>query len=393
MRKIRVRRLLAGLAIVLLLACTGLMVVSALSNLATATHSQTIDRLSPEEKARAAEAVHLRQTLGDQVWAGWGSADIPMIVYNEEYVFLLGYRDPPDGWVRVPQMTPQGAAWEPVPDEHLAGQTCYRQRLPSDAERPQNFTVLVGERWVSSLQTKEWMLIALGNFLSEQVPTPLRPLFPRGFIANLFVGSSSKYISLVLHESFHAYQGMTAPARLNAAERMMSRATKYPLADVRFRAAWQTELDLLARAVRAQTESETKELARQFLAGRAARRMAQGLDSELVVFETEREWLEGLAKYTELEIWRRAAQTPGYKALPAMAADAGFKDYSSFEQHWTQEVNQITLALGSEESLFYYSGLAQAVILDRLAPDWKERILRENVTLEELIRDGLAGGN
>jgi hypothetical protein len=370
-----------------------LVIFSALNNLTTPSRSQISDELSAEEKARIREAFHLRQTLGNEVWAGWGSADIPMIVYNEEDAFLLGYPDPPSGWVRVPQMTAQGGAWEPVPDALIDGQTYYRQHLPSSEARPQNFTVLVGERWVSSLQSKEWMLISLGNFLSENVPTPLRPIFPRGFVAQLFVGSSDKYISLALHESFHGYQGMTAPARLIAAEEAMSQGKSYPLDDAQFREAWQRDLNLLARAVQSKSETETKELVVQFLAARGARRSAQGLSAALVEFEREREWLEGLAKYTELAIWRLAAGTPGYKPSLAPEADSAFENYRTFELHWAQEVNQITLALGSEETLFYYSGMAQAVLLDRLAPDWKARIWREEIGLEDLLGSVNLSGN
>lgn len=61
------------------------------------------DRLSPAEKARLAELFHLRQTVGESVWPGWGQADIPVIAYNESYAFLLGLDDPAVGWLQMPQ--------------------------------------------------------------------------------------------------------------------------------------------------------------------------------------------------------------------------------------------------------------------------------------------------
>ncbi|NKQ36994.1 MAG: hypothetical protein HF973_15450 [Chloroflexi bacterium] len=34
---------------------------------------------------------------------------------------------------------------------------------------------------------------------------------------------------------------------------------------------------------------------------------------------------------------------------------------------------------------FYYSGMAQAALLDRLLPDWKEQALTDGVFLEDLL--------
>lgn len=107
-------------------------------------------------------------------------------------------------------------------------------------------------------------------------------------------------------------------------------------------------------------------------------------------YEQQREWLEGLAKYVELGIWRQAAATPGYVPAPALADDSDFGNYRGFDQAWSQEVMQITLAAQSQDTLFYYSGMAQAVLLDRLAPDRKGRILSEGMTLEDLLREALA---
>lgn len=385
----KLRRIFKILFFSLLLVVATGVILSALNNLVTPTRSETVERLSIQEKGRIAEIFHLRQSLGDGLWLGWGQASIPLIVYNEEYAFLIGYAAPPSGWIQVPQMSTHEGVWEPVPNETVEGQTYYRLRLPSPDDRPQNFTVMVGDRWVASLQTKEWMFISLSNFFSEKLPPLFRPILPRGFIAQLFVGSSDKYISLALHETFHAYQGMIAPTSLIKAEKAVGQEKNYPYDDPVSREAWQVELNLLAQAVRTESDTEMRKLAQQFLGRRTARRETLRLDAALVDYERQREWLEGLAKYVELGIWRAAA-TPGYEPSPAVDIDPDFKSYRTFEQNRTQEVNQITLALGSEETLFYYSGMAQAMLLDRLMPDWEGRILRDDVMLEDLLRHAVA---
>lgn len=387
----KTRRIIKIVFFTLFVFIATVILLSALNNLVTPTRSEMVGQLREAEKARVAEMFHLRQTLGDKLWRGWGEADIPQIVYDQEYAFLIGYSNPPPGWTQVPQMRTQGSEWEPVQDESLEGLPYYRQRLPSQNESPQNFTVLVGNRWVASLQTKEWMTIALGNFFAENMPAFVRPIFPRGFVAQQFISSSDKYISLGLHESFHAYQGMMAPARLEMAERAAGQEENYPFDDSGGRELWQAELNLLAQAVNSKSEAKVRELAQQFLERRSARRETMKLNAGLVNYEKQREWLEGLAKYVELEIWRQAAETSDYKPLSTIAADPDFKKYQTFDQSWAQEVSQITLSPGSKETLLYYSGMAQAVLLDRLMPNWKEHILTDDLMLEDLLRQAIGG--
>jgi hypothetical protein len=89
-----------------------------------------------------------------------------------------------------------------------------------------------------------------------------------------------------------------------------------------------------------------------------------------------------------LAIWRLAATTSSYEPLPALAGDPGFKDYANFDQRWSQEIEQVRrMASDQGDGRFYYSGLAQAAILDRLAPDWRTKAMAESVLLEDLLRD------
>ena len=63
--------------------CLLLVAISAISNLGLPQGSPEVETLSQADKVRLAEAVHLRQAVGDTVWPGWGQADIPVIVYDE----------------------------------------------------------------------------------------------------------------------------------------------------------------------------------------------------------------------------------------------------------------------------------------------------------------------
>ncbi|MCB8983433.1 MAG: hypothetical protein H6659_06400 [Ardenticatenaceae bacterium] len=351
--------------------------------------------MSEAEKARLAEFIQLRQQLGNTVWPGWQTAEIPIIVYNEAYVFLLGISEPPDGWQKVPQNETRGVAWEPVPHDLFAGEPYYRTPLSANGETPEAFTVKVGELWAASMPTMTWMEISLRNQFQADLPGVLAPIFPYPMVTDLFIRGSDGYISLLAHESFHAYQGMIAPERLAAAETAVSHhESAYPWPDLTFREAWQKELDLLAAAVRAKTDTESLALIKQYLAQREIRRKEAGLSPALVSYEKQREWLEGLARYVEVEIWHQASLADSYQPVPALLDDPDFSGYATFENRWSQEIDQIVRMANDEgDGRFYYSGMAQAVLLDRFSFNWKRQVLSEGAFLEDLLRVAVEAGN
>ena len=95
-----------------------------------------------------------------------------------------------------------------------------------------------------------------------------------------------------------------------------------------------------------------------------------------------------VSKYLELEAWRQAATVAGYEPLGEMAEDPDFKAYDSFEQRWSQEIGQMKRQVGTEGvTRFYYTGMAQAMLLDRLYPGWKSQVMEEGIWLETLLRE------
>src|SRR5690606_15692975 len=96
-----------------------------------------------------------------------------------------------------------------------------------------------------------------------------------------------------------------------------------------------------------------------------------GLSPDLIDFERQREWVEGIAKYAELSVYRQGAAEE-YQPIADSRLDPEFRSYRGFQRRWNNEVNQVRLMADDEgDGRFYYSGWAQAVILDHLMPDWK----------------------
>ena len=99
-RKSCAYRILTGLGI-LFGSCLILSTISAISN-RSLPKQENPEFPNSLDKARLLEAIQLRAVLGDQVWPGWDSAEIPLILWNYSYEFLFGYLgQPPVGWVPI----------------------------------------------------------------------------------------------------------------------------------------------------------------------------------------------------------------------------------------------------------------------------------------------------
>jgi hypothetical protein len=359
-KKYRVVLILLGLPLLL---CSA----SALSNLTLPKGPEILDRLSDLDKARLAETLRLKATLGEQVWPGWGEADIPVIIWNSEYTFLTGIDAPSTGWEAVPDTTLDGAAY-------------YRQKTVD----PQNFAVRVGDRWAGCLATKYETDAFMMNVFRDMLPPVLEQIFPY----RALILPSEVQMTGVLHETFHAYQVLTIQARLDAAEAAHRLGDQYWVTDEAMRDAWKVEIGLLARALQAESDVEARQFAAQFLEQRRQRRADHTLAPDLVEYERQLEWEEGLAKYVELSMWQQASTTPDYTALPTMEADPDFKGYATFPQRFKQEISQMKRQAAQEgETRFYYTGMAQAMLLDRLLPDWKSRAFADGIWLEDLLTE------
>lgn len=355
-RGCRVIAWLAGGAFFLCIVAAG---ISALTNLALPKGPAQLDRLDDLDKARLAETLHLKEALGDATWPGFGAADIPIVLWNREYTFLCGYPQVPTGWAEVP-------------DDTFAGRPYYRK----PTQDPQNFAVRIGGQWAASMATK----YETDLFFREQFQASLPPVIRQVFPYRLVIFTSETQITAVLHESFHAYQAIAAPERFAAADQAYRQDNDYWELDATMHASWTTEIELLVAAVQAEADEEAAEFARQFLDLRAQRRA--GMDLALVDYERQVEWLEGLAKYVEMESWRQAAASADYTPVAQMDADPDFRQYRNFEQHSRQELNQMRLqATRAGDVRFYYTGMAQGLLLDRLLPGWKARVWGEAVYL------------
>jgi len=372
--------------------CLLSIVILLIINIFLPKNSAFSNQLGEMDMVRVLEAQHLRENFGDQVFPGLQSVEIPVLLFNEENAFLTGMQNPEDGWVKVPQEQQRGEAWQLLPAmEEFLEQPYYRSAYDANSE-PDAFTVRVGETYVSSLPTFEWFRIDLMNHFRSDLPGFVKPIFPYSLVASIFIPNSDTYLSMIQHESFHAFQAVWAHPRFEQAERDgIQLGDQYPWVDKAGIGAWQKELELLQAALKAEDKEITRQLAKQFLDQRTNRRKLMNLSAELIRYETQREWIEGMARYAELETWRLAAVDEEYQPIPEMKSDHKFKDYNTFEQRWKRELDQIVrMAEDEGDGRFYYSGMAQAFLLDRLHPSWKLTLGADPMlNLEDLLEQAM----
>jgi hypothetical protein len=296
--------------------------------------------LTARDKELLSEALRLKAVLGDQVWPGFAATPIPVIIYNDAFEFLIGSDSPPP--------TP----WARVESDDFGGSPYYRR----PAAKPQSFAVEVGDVWAASISSLERM--------SARIPIKIAP---------------DVYAVLLLHEAFHAFQARRAPARFHRVLALYSQEKTYPASDPAFAKSWTAEGALLAAALKAKDDAECLKDVGDFLESRRARLEKVPFAFGVEDYESEMEWLEGLGKYVEIRFHELAADRA--------ASDLAFAAFKPGLLFWSGDFVRLEKALGSQpgDQRFYLSGMAEARILDRLAPGWKDGFFKAGGSLEDRL--------
>jgi hypothetical protein len=178
------------------------------------------------------------------------------------------------------------------------------------------------------------------------------------------------------HEAFHVFEraSRVEGKRFGVGENS-GLTGSYPVFDSTNEAGFAREGALLARALRARSAVDVLTLAKQFVAVREARHAA--LPKDLAAFDAAAELNEGLADYAQI----RAAQSAGKLMGGAWAKDA------------TSRYKSLLVSLDSlidhpERSVrlrYYRTGTAMALLLDRLGPGWKPRMVANDWTIQQAL--------
>ena len=81
-----------------------------------------------------------------------------------------------------------------------------------------------------------------------------------------------------------------------------------------------------------------------------------------------------------------ASENQSYKHANKIEKVPGFKNYKTSLNHFNQQIGDVK-GIGNRpgDTRFYYTGMLQAVMLDRLMPGWKNDAFKEGLYLENLL--------
>ncbi len=314
--------------------------------------------LKPEDKLQIQEFLRIKNRIGFHIWPGFGESEIPLLLYNRDYEFLILHPAPPPDWERVRGDTYQGLPY------------FMKESVHSEA-----FAIRIGSLWAASLNTLNHMNTTLKKQVYEKIePEKITPA-----LLEMFKFTPSQHVLALLHEAFHAYQAMCFSERFQAALGSYTDKRDYPYANQDFKEAWDREGYFLWEALREKENQKMRVAVEGFLDVRSQRRKDHRIDRSLISFEQELEWLEGLAKYTEM----RGAELGSEEKFAQ-----NFKEYRVARGRLRADFYTRLRGLGDQKGdlRFYLSGAAQALLLDRLNPEWKTEIAEDqSLALERLL--------
>ena len=342
----------------------------ALCLLPAAASAQDALRIDPLTLVALREARSVADAL--DLFPGWDFRSAPVLLYRPGVQdVLLGMPDPPDGFVRYAGPSPLGD--EPI-------------WVRNDSTRFD----LDGQNTAAELDGRRVLVVADP---ASQMRSQLRMAagMPRerqdAWLDDWsFLGSPYDLLTLLLHEGFHVHQ--YAQGATFADESLIAR---YPLYEATNNALQELEGLILLAAARGETPPDVA--LRQFAAVRSARHAALG--PELAGYEMAVEYAEGLAKYVEYRFYQTGASLTPH---PETYLLAGFDGYGRLADRFDRQlasaegliraetvVNGDPFGTGNLRLRLYPMGALQALLLDRVAPGWAERIFDPGVFPSTLL--------
>lgn len=302
-----------------------------------------------DDRIRIAEGRRIVERLGDGLWPGFRDAPSAVLLVTPEREYLFRHPNP------TSDFTPVGY------DSVTESEVYARDRVHPD-------NLLATFPAVSGVPT-----VVIGQ--------------PRRTSAS----HTTRWVATLLHEHFHQYQDSQADyyeavAALDLAGSdttgmwMLDYPFPYEAKDVN------EAFSAMCRALREALEAVGKGSFRGKVSTYLdARRAFRGrLDAKDYAYFSFQLWQEGIARYTEYTLTRRAAvaytPTAAFAALSDRVPFA--KDADETYAHIMAELARASLA-SAKRTAFYHVGAAEGLLLDQVDPGWRARYLSEKFFSED----------
>lgn len=288
-----------------------------------------------EDRIRIAEAFRIADELGEKIWAGWKDAPWAVLLVTRDREYLVRHPYPTGDFTRVEY------------DSLLASDVYTRDRVFS-THLLATFPAVAG------------------------VPTVVI-----GQPKNTDASHSTRWVVTLLHEHFHQLQ-TSQPGYYDAVGGL-------DLARGDTTGMWMLEYDFpydskpvnaafshLCKSAAVAVQQPGAPSAADYLSARE--RFRALLDRDDYGYFSFQLWQEGIARYTEIRLAEMAALS--YRPSHRFEALDDYvplrRDAEETRAHLLTELLRVSLAK-SRRVAFYHIGAAEALILDRVSPRWRER--------------------
>jgi hypothetical protein len=338
-------------------------------------------RVDPLLIAEAGEVWNVVASPSNPIWPGWDASKTPLLFYLPgQQDVLINHPRPPAGF--VPYTGPLGFPGARVAVKN--GPTLIEADGQNTHKDVAGVQTLVVADTLSNLR----------NHISDLL-LDTRPAAEKVRTLGLSDIATDHYhqLALVVHEAFHVFQQTQAPDK-GANEMLL---LNYPVLSVENNVGWAEEGAALAEALRATEAGASRRAAVRWLALRNNRRAS--LPPAAVDYEDGVEFSEGLANYTEYRLFQALE---GRRPGAAMSWAQGFAGYGDLSPQRNELIDDMVKNMsgafvvnndpyGTAPVRFrlYYSGMGVGVMLDRLLPEWKQRIFLRDVSLTSLAGEAL----
>lgn len=299
------------------------------------------------DRIRIAEAYRIGEKLQDKLWSGWSTAPFGMLFITDDHEFLIGHPKPNDEFTSIG----------------------YDKLLKSEVfVRPRKFQK---------------------NFLATFPALGPTPLIVIGKAENTSDKTSTRWVFVVLHEHFHQLQ-YSRPryfADVNSLDLhggdqsgMWQINYPFPYEQEKTAAEFRKLTDLLLAAYEGNGTLRNEALAVYLKAREDFAGSLKLNDNKYASFQL---WQEGIARYTKYKMAELAARemkpSEDFKALPDFVAFD--QEAARLHEMTMNEMRNLDLAKW-QRIVFYPFGAVEGRLLDRVAPNWRERYFREKFALE-----------
>jgi hypothetical protein len=312
-------------------------------------------QLEHADRVVVENAWRLRAALGDQLWPGWSEISIPLVYVAGDHEFAIGFDSAPDGfssseqtladmpvYVRKRELSPNLAAAFP-----FQGTPC----------------VVIGTPKALESGPTRWTLTAVHEMFH---------------VLQMSRGSMQKVDSLKIVEGDNdgSWQ-LNYPFPYDHPDVMrLFHLTGYPL----YLAVEKSQTDIDVKYNIGTTID-----AMNVLQGHLQNETGDDRAYDYARFQL---WYEGIARYTEHQMARLAAES-GFEPTEDMQSLPDYKPYHVvWERDYEPQANLFKHAgrVARSRTEFYHLGLGMGLALDRSGIDWKEKYFASDVWLDDLLK-------